>query len=453
MNTSFIHGKVRLVVFFFGLCLLCPLTGAYPLDGADQSGIRRLQGYINAQQRASGPKLPPGALLNSDEIQLTLLSHAHSADFDAVPSDPKLNAALESIFRNRDPSYGVVVVDISDPDRITWAGIRPDTKQNPGSVGKILTMIGLFDALAQAFPETENRARILRETEVDAGDWVLGSSNDVPHFDAATGFNRFGPVQPDNRLRLSEWVDHMISPSANAAASVVWREAILIRHFGSEYPVGTERADAFFRDTSKQKLTSLGLGVIRDSLQRAGINVQDIQQGSLWTRTGKTRVPGTNSFATPRELARIMFRLEQGRLVDPWSSLEMKRYLYITKRRYRYVFAPELHDAAVYFKSGSYYGCKEEAGFKCRKYMGNVRNLMNSIAIVESPARPAMQADAPGRRQTRYIVSLMSNVLRVNSAWDHSRMAVAIDKAVRTRGEVEVKEKAGEAEMKAAGEG
>ena len=452
MKTSCIHDKVRLVVLS-GLCLLCPLIGAYPLDGGGDSGIRRLQGYINAQQRESGPKLPPGALLNSGEIQLALPSHAQIPDFDDVPPDPKLNAALESIFRNRDPSYGVVVVDISDPNRIAWAGIRPDTKQNPGSVGKILTMIGLFDALAQAFPETEDRARILRQTEVDAGDWVLGESNDVPHFDAATGFNRFGPVRPDNRLRLSEWIDHMISPSANAAASVVWREAILIRHFSSGYPIGTERAEAFFRDTPKQQLTSLGLSIISDPLNRAGINTRDIQQGSLWTRTGKTRVPGTVSFATPRELARVMFRLEQGRLVDLWSSLEMKRYLYTTKRRYRYVFAPELHDSAVYFKSGSFYGCREEAGFKCRKYMGNLRNLMNSVAVIESPARTTAQTDAPGRGQIRYIVALMSNVLRVNSAWDHSRMAVAIDKAVKTRGEVEVKEKAGDAEMKAAGEG
>lgn len=452
MKTSCIHDKVRLVVLS-GLCLLCPLIGAYPLDGGGDSGIRRLQGYINAQQRESGPKLPPGALLNSGEIQLALPSHAQIPDFDDVPPDPKLNAALESIFRNRDPSYGVVVVDISDPNRIAWAGIRPDTKQNPGSVGKILTMIGLFDALAQAFPETEDRARILRQTEVDAGDWVLGESNDVPHFDAATGFNRFGPVRPDNRLRLSEWIDHMISPSANAAASVVWREAILIRHFSSGYPIGTERAEAFFRDTPKQQLTSLGLSIISDPLNRAGINTRDIQQGSLWTRTGKTRVPGTVSFATPRELARVMFRLEQGRLVDLWSSLEMKRYLYTTKRRYRYVFAPELHDSAVYFKSGSFYGCREEAGFKCRKYMGNLRNLMNSVAVIESPARTTAQTGAQGRGQIRYIVALMSNVLRVNSAWDHSRMAVAIDKAVKTRGEVEVKEKAGDAEMKAAGEG
>ena len=33
----------------------------------------------------------------------------------------------------------------------------------------------------------------------------------------------------------------------------------------------------------------------------------------------------------------------------------MKRYLYMTKKRYRYVYAPELANAAVYFKSGSFY--------------------------------------------------------------------------------------------------
>ena len=55
--------------------------------------------------------------------------------------------------------------------------------------------------------------------------------------------------------------------------------------------------------------------------------------------------------------------------------------------------------------------------------------------------------------QIRYIVSLLSNVPRVNFAWDHSRMAAAIDKAVKTRTAVTVKENAGEAELKGAGEG
>ncbi|MDX1433077.1 MAG: serine hydrolase [Gammaproteobacteria bacterium] len=425
------------------------LAGAYPLDGEAESGLRRLQGYANAQSRTTGAKLPAGSLLSIDDVTLTLAGVPAGPDFDAVPPNAELQASLESIFSKRDPSYGVVVVDMSDPRQVIWAGLRPDTKQNPGSVGKLLTMVGLFDALARAFPDPQARARVLRDTVVQGGDWVISDEHEVPRFDAAAGVNRFAVVQPDDRFRLSEWLDHMISPSANAAGSVVWREAMLIRRFGAEYPVEAARAEAFFRETPRSELSALSLELTAEPLARAGIDTGNIQQGSFWTRTGKQRVPGTVSFATPRELARILFRMEQGRLVDAWSSLEMKRYLYMTKRRYRYVYAPELHDAAVYFKSGSLYSCQPEEGFRCRKYMGNKRNLMNSVAIVESPASAGA---ASQRRQTRYLVALVSNVLRVNSAWDHSRFAVAIDQAVKTRREVEVKEKAGEAEMKSAGE-
>jgi hypothetical protein len=60
--------------------------------------------------------------------------------------------------------------------------------------------------------------------------------------------------------------------------------------------------------------------------------------------------------------------MEQGRLVDEWSSRQIKRLLYMTERRIRYAYAPVLHDAAVYFKSGSLYSCQKEEGFKCGKY-------------------------------------------------------------------------------------
>ena len=76
-----------------------------------------------------------------------------------------------------------------------------------------------------------------------------------------------------------------------------------------------------------------------------------IRQGTMWTRTGQSRIPGTASFATPRELARLLVKIEQGQVVDAWSSLEMKRYLYQTKKRYRYTYAPELAGAAVFLAS------------------------------------------------------------------------------------------------------
>ena len=122
-------------------------------------------------------------------------------------------------------------------------------------------------------------------------------------------------------------------------------------------------------------------------LRRNGLNLQQFRQGSFFTRYGKQRVPtGLNSYGTARELLRLLLLMEQGRLVDVFSSREIKRLLYMTERRIRYASSPLLGDSAIYFKSGSLYSCKAEPGFKCKKYRGNVKNYMNSVAIVETPA-------------------------------------------------------------------
>jgi hypothetical protein len=119
----------------------------------------------------------------------------------------------------------------------------------------------------------------------------------------------------------------------------------------------------------------------------------------------------------------------------------MKKYMYLTKRRYRYSYAPELGEAAVFFKSGSLYSCKPEEGFRCDKYMGNVRNLMNSTAIV----------DGAGDGQPHYIAVLMSNDLKFNSAWDHSRIGAAVHETLRTRIPQTLRENASEKEMQDSG--
>jgi len=113
--------------------------------------------------------------------------------------------------------------------------------------------------------------------------------------------------------------------------------------------------------------------------------------------------------------------MEQGRLVDVFSSREIKRLLYMTERRIRYASSPALQDSAVYFKSGSLYSCKAEPGFKCKKYHGNVKNYMNSVAIVETPA---------GVGRLYYIVTLISNVLYKNSAVDHQTLATYIHRLI-----------------------
>jgi hypothetical protein len=129
-------------------------------------------------------------------------------------------------------------------------------------------------------------------------------------------------------------------------------------------------------------------------------------------------VPGAgDSYGSARELMRYLLRMEQGRLVDEFSSREIKRLMYVTETRIRYASSPALSGAAVYFKSGSLFQCQAEPGFRCGQYKGNVKNYMNSVAIIESPA---------AERRLHYMVTLISNVLRKNSAVDHQGLATRI---------------------------
>jgi hypothetical protein len=64
---------------------------------------------------------------------------------------------------------------------------------------------------------------------------------------------------------------------------------------------------------------------------------------------------------------------------------------------------------------------------------------MNSIATIESPVGPDLELT--------YVVAMISNVLRFNSAWDHSRFGAAIHEMIRTRGTVEVREEASAREL------
>ena len=116
--------------------------------------------------------------------------------------------------------------------------------------------------------------------------------------------------------------------------------------------------------------------------------------------------------------------MEQGKVVDEWSSLEMKKLLYFTRRRYRYGASPALNEAAVFFKSGSLFRCQPEEGFQCAQYQGNAENLMHSVAIVESPAG--------GEHPSVYLISMMSNVLKVNSAAEHAEIGTQIQRMIES---------------------
>jgi hypothetical protein len=63
----------------------------------------------------------------------------------------------------------------------------------------------------------------------------------------------------------------------------------------------------------------------------------------------------------------------------------------------------------------------EEEGFKCGKYMGNKKNYMNSLAIIETTS---------DGYQLNYIAGLISNVLRVNSAVEHQTFGMRIHRMI-----------------------
>ena len=298
----------------------------------------------------------------------------------------------------------------------------------PGSVGKLAVISGLFCELENLFPDSfELRRELLKKRVVKGGPFAVYDHHTVPFFDPETNKLVKRQVRESDEFTLYEWADHMLSVSNNGAASVVWREAMLMRFFGKKYLTLTQKeADDFFKTTKKSTLADLAISVVNDPLRSVGISEDEWRLGTMFTRGASGIVPGKGgSLGTPLGLMKFLVALERGDIVDAASSLEIKRLMYMTDRRIRYAANKELNDAAVYFKSGSLYKCKPEAGYTCAKYKGNVDNYMNSVAIVE-------------RGDTAvYLVALMTNVLRRNSNADHNALAGKIDKMIRDMTKVE----------------
>jgi hypothetical protein len=400
--------------------LLAGAACAYPLDGYEETGIRRLEGNRLANQGVvNDVKQPPGALLPLKDVDLRLVGKT----FDLPPPDPSFTREVTAVLTGSMDQYGVALLDLSDPEHPRYAEHRGDYKQNVGSVGKLIVVLCLFQGLADVYPnDIEARRRVLKNTVVTADAFSQHDSHTVRIFDPKTRTLIRRPVQIGDKATLYEWVDWMLSPSSNSAAGMVMREAMLLRQFGAAYPPSEEEIKRFFDTTPKSELTALFEKTFYDPVTRNGIDLDQFRQGSFLTAGGKQKVPGAgDSYGTARELMRYLVRLEQGRLVDVFSSREIKRLIYVTERRIRYASSPALADAAVYFKSGSLFECAKEPGFVCRPYAGNVKNYMNSTAIVESPAA--------GRR-LYYMSTLVTNILRKNSAAEHQALATLLQQLI-----------------------
>jgi hypothetical protein len=400
--------------------VLATTAFAYPLDGYEVTGIRRLEGSRLAHEGVvRDVKQPPGALLKLSDVEPRLVGQT----FDLPPVDPAFSARIERTLTGSMDDYGLAVLDLSDPAQPRYAEHRGDHRQNVGSVGKLVVVLALFQALADLYPDDiEARRRVLKTTWVTADSFSQSDHHTVRLYDPATRTLTRRAVRIGDRATLYEWLDWMLSPSSNSAAGMVMRETMLLRQFGKAYPVPEAQIQRFFSDTPKSELTALYTATFNEPITRNGLDIANLRQGSFFTAGGKARVPGSgDSYGTARELMRYLLRVEQGRLVDVFSSREVKRLIYVTERRIRYASSPALADAAVYFKSGSLFQCAPERGFTCRPYAGNVKNYMNSAAIIESPA---------GQRNLHYLSTLVTNILRKNSAAEHQALATRLQGSI-----------------------
>jgi hypothetical protein len=392
------------------------LARAYPLDAYERTGIGRLEAQRLVQVgEMPGKKRPSGELLPLSMVDLRLLEHR---ELELPPSDPKLTARLGKLLGSDASRYGMALLDLSDLENPRYAEWNGHQRQNPGSVGKILVALAIFQALADIYPDDiAARENILRTAMITADIFSVSDHHSVPFWNPESRNVSKRALKQGDTATLWTYLDWMMSPSSNSAAAMLEKTLVSITHFGKRYPVSAEEEQSFYDETSKKQLSEIFLKAIQDPITRNGLNVEEIRQGSFFTHQGKKQIPGTNSYATPRALAEFMLKLEQGKLVDEWSSREIKRLMYITERRIRYGSSGVLRPSAVYFKSGSLYSCAPEEGFVCKKYHGNKRNYMNSVAIIETPA---------GQNRLFYTVAVLSNVLKKNSAQDHRDLARAV---------------------------
>ena len=392
---------------------------AYPiLGGVELTDIRRLVRLQRMDSAQLVRTLPWGGRHGIDYVRLNLMDRP--LDSNLVSRSAELEEELEGLIPNRGRAYSLAIMDITPGREPRYLERNAELGYQPGSVGKLAVITALMCELENVYvDDVEKRWELLRRKVVRGGRFAVYDHHTIPNYDPETDKYYRSRVNEAHEFTVYEWIDHMLSVSNNGAASVVWREALLMRVFGPKYPELTqEEADAYFRETDRTRLRDLGESVVNDPLRDMGIGHDEWRLGTMFTRGASGVVPPKGgSIGTPRGLMKWLTALESGRVIDAPSSLEIKRLMYMTDRRIRYAHAPVLDSAAVYFKSGSLYGCI--AGTSCGKYRGNRMNYMNSVCIVEQPDG------------ARYLVALMTNVLSRNSAYDHQLLATRIDRLIR----------------------
>ena len=410
---------VRLTI----MALLTVMAGSvdpYPLYGSEERGIARVEAdRLMHEGIISGRQKLPGELLTLEQVDIRLTRHQALT----IPAqNPMLSAAIRALLGERSHQYAIAVLAMSDPDHPVYATHAAQRPRALGSIGKVIVAMALFQALADVYPDDQQkRLDLLRDTQVRVGELTVGDPHKVRFWDSETQTLVRRTLNADDHATLWEHLDWMLSASSNTAANVIMQQAMLLNQFGQSYPLTLEESDTFFRHSSRDVLGELFYQTFVQPLERNGLDQRKFRQGTFFGQRLRKLIPATPTHASARGILTFLLRLEQGLIVDSFSSRELKRLLYVTERRVRYAASPVLRDAAVYFKSGSLYTCEPEVGYQCRQFLGNRLNVMNSMAIVESPA---------GEARHFYLIVLMSNMPRRNSALDHQVIAGRIHELI-----------------------
>jgi hypothetical protein len=244
----------RLVIFLFVLAaFLFPWqpAGTYPIDGYDQTEISRLKRLQDMDSAAILRLLPYGSRHALEYVRLNLMEHPV---LDLPDTDRALQDELEKVLPIFHPSYSLAVYDMT-PGKERYAERNPNRGYQPGSVGKLAVATALFCELENLYlDDLEARSEILKNRIVRAGPFGVYDEHTIPRYEVANSRYSRSVVNEKDEFSLYEWVDHMLSVSNNGAASIVWREAILMRVFGQEYPNLThEQMMDYFQNTPYQE--------------------------------------------------------------------------------------------------------------------------------------------------------------------------------------------------------
>jgi hypothetical protein len=154
------------------LALAPGLAHSYPLDGVENTGITRLLHQRAIQEGTlQGRKRPSGKLLPRQGVDLRLLDRP---DFQLPKPDRTLTKVVQGMLGKHHGRYGLALLDLSDKDNPRYAVWTGAQRQNPGSVGKVLVALAVFQALADIYPEDiDARKRVLRESQIVADEFSV----------------------------------------------------------------------------------------------------------------------------------------------------------------------------------------------------------------------------------------------------------------------------------------